>query len=297
MKKISKDQHVFMMDKEHPPVLKVKSGSVVTFETYDCFQNQITKEAQSMEALDWGHVNPATGPLFIEEAEPGDVLEINIQRIAVNSSGVLAAIPDAGLLGDQVKTSKFKILPIKGDKVLFDENIELPLEPMIGVIGVAPEGEGVPCGTPGAHGGNMDNKKIKEGATVFLPVHQKGALLSMGDLHGAMGDGEIMVSGVEVGGEVTVQVKVIKDHSINNPMVEDSEYFYTVASHRELLAAVKIATEDMQKLVMKELELSFNEAGMLLSAAGNAEICQVVDPLVTARFGFPKYLMKHLIFK
>lgn len=295
MRKINKDQHVFIMDKDHPPAMKVKSKSVVTFETYDCFQNQITKEEQSMDALDWDHINPATGPLFIEEAEPGDVLKVEIQRIAVNSYGVLAAIPEAGLMGDQVETSTFKVLPIKEDKVIFNEKIQLPLEPMIGVIGVAPKGEGIPCGTPGAHGGNMDNKKIKEGTTLFLPVYQKGGLLSMGDLHGAMGDGEIMVSGVEVGGEVTVQVEVLKAQSINNPILEDKEFFYTIASHKELLKAVKIATTDMQKLVMKELDLSFNEAGMLLSASGNAEICQVVDPLVTARFGFPKYLLKKII--
>ncbi len=295
MNKIKKNRHVFIMDKDHPPALKVKSGSLVTFETYDCFQNQITREDQSMETLDWDHINPATGPLFIEEAEPGDVLKIEIQRIAVNAYGVIAAIPEAGLMGDQVQTSTIKVLPIKGDKVIFNENIRLPLEPMIGVIGVAPEEEGVPCGTPGAHGGNMDNKKIQEGTTLFLPIYAKGALLSMGDLHGAMGDGEVMVSGVEVGGEVTVQVEVLKVESINNPILENSEYFYTIASHKELLEAVKIATRDMQKLVMKELDLSFNEAGMLLSAAGNAEICQVVDPLVTARFGFPKYLMKKIL--
>ncbi len=295
MKRISKDQHVFVMDKTHPPVLKVESGSTVTFETYDCFQNQLTKEEQSMETLDWDHINPATGPLFVEEAEPGDVLKVEIQRISVNSYGVLAAIPEAGLFGDKVKTSMVKILPIKEDKVIFNENIELPLAPMIGVIGVAPKDGGVACGTPGPHGGNMDNKKIVEGATLFLPVFQKGALLSMGDLHAAMGDGEVMVSGVEVGGEVTVQVEVLKAQSIENPILEDQEHFYTIASETELLEAVRTATADMQKLVMKELDLSFSEAGMLLSAAGNAEICQVVDPLVTARFSFPKNLMKRCL--
>ena len=295
MNKIKKDCHVFTMDKDHPPVMRLRSGNIVTFETYDCFQNQIIKEEQTMEVLDWNRINPATGPLFIEEAEPGDVLKIEVQRISVGSHGVIAAIPEGGLLGEQVKSSSFKVLPIKGDKVIFKKDIELPLEPMIGVIGVAPEGKGVACGTPGPHGGNMDNKKIKEGSTLYLPVYQKGALLSMGDLHGAMGDGEIMVSGLEVGGEVTVKVEVLKFGPINNPILENDEYFYTVASHKELLQAVKIATEDMQSLVMSKLDLSFNEAGMLLSVAGNAEICQVVDPLLTARFGFPKRLMKSFL--
>jgi len=162
------------------------------------------------------------------------------------------------------------------------------------VIGVAPEGEGISCGIPGPHGGNMDNKKIKEGTTLYLPVFAEGALLSIGDLHGAMGDGEIMVSGLEVGGKVQVKVDVIKNHKINNPILEDEENYYTIASHEDLLTAVKVVTKDMQELVMQKLNLSFNEAGMLLSVAGNAEICQVVDPLLTARFTLPKSILSNV---
>ena len=113
----------------------------------------------------------------------------------------------------------------------------------------------------------------------------------MGDLHACMGDGEVMVSGIETGGKVTVQVDVIKDAKLGNPMLEDGERVYTIASNADLLAAVKEASGDMHKLLMARLQLSYNEAGMLLSAAGDAQICQVVDPLVTARFSMPKALL------
>lgn len=294
MHKISKEQSVYSMKREDSPVLKVKSGSIVEFETYDCFQNQIIDEKQSIEALNWEHINPATGPLYIEDALIGDVLRVEILKIEVNDYGVMAAIPGGGLLGDEIKQSEIKILPIKDGKIQFNDCITLPLVPMIGVIGVAPEGVEIPCGTPGHHGGNMDNKKIQEGTTLYLPVFVEGALLSIGDLHCVMGDGEIMVTGVEVGGRVQVKVDVIKGESIKNPLLEDKENYYTIASHENLLEAIKMATKDMQQLVMKKLGLTFNEAGMLLSAVGNVEVCQVVDPLMTVRFALSKDILNKL---
>jgi len=295
MQIIDKNQYVYNMSAENLPALKVKAGCVVEFHTYDCFQNQITNQEQSISELNWGQINPATGPLYIEDAKVGDILKVDILKIDINDYGVMASIPGAGLLGDEVKEPEVKVLPIINGKVEFNDNIKIPINPMIGVIGVAPNGEAISCGTPGSHGGNMDNKKIKEGTTLYLPVFVEGALLSMGDLHGAMGDGEIMVSGLEVGGKVQVKVDIIKNNKINNPILEDKENYYTIASHEDLLNAIKIATKDMQELVMRKLNLSFNEAGMLLSAAGNAEICQVVDPLLTVRFTMPKSILNEIL--
>lgn len=138
----------------------------------------------------------------------------------------------------------------------------------------------------------MDNKMIRKGATLYLPVYCEGALLGIGDLHAAMGDGEIMVSGVEVSGTVTVEVEVIKNVSLGQPFLENETHFYTIASSENMLDAVKKATDDMVDLVSKVYHLSFNEAGMLMSAIGNVEVCQVVDPLLTVRFGVPKSLIK-----
>lgn len=137
----------------------------------------------------------------------------------------------------------------------------------------------------------MDNNKIVESSVLYLPVFHPGALLSMGDLHAVMGDGEVMVTGVEIGGRVTVIVEVIKGHKINNPILECADRIYTIASKEDLYHAVKASAEDMLNLVMKKLGMGINEAGMLLSAAGNTEICQIVDPKMTARFSIPKNII------
>lgn len=291
MKKISKKNFVYAMSSENQPALKVEPGSVVEFETYDCFKNQLISENQSREDLDGDEINPATGPLYITGAGAGDTLKVEIQKIEVGDQGVMVAIPGQGLLGERVEKSEIKVIPIEEGKLRFNNDIQLPLDPMVGVIGVAPAGEAISCGTPGFHGGNMDNRKIKEGTTLYLPIFTKGALLAMGDLHASMGDGEIMCSGVEIPGKIQVKVDLIKGKKINNPILTDKDYYYTIASHVDLSEAIHIATEEMAELVAEKLDLSIIEAGMLLSAIGNIEICQLVDPLLTVRFAFPRNII------
>ena len=294
MTKINNSQVVYAMDASNEAVMKVPSSSEVIFETCDCFQNQITSENQSVDSVNWEQINPATGPLYVEGAVPGDVLKVEIIDITIAEQGVMAAIPGAGLLGDQVTASQIKVMPIQNGMARFNDKLSLPVTPTIGVIGVAPESGAIPCGAPGSHGGNMDNSKTKTGSILYLPAWVEGALLSMGDLHALIGDGEIMVTGLEVAGSVTVRVSVLKDRKQQNPMLENDTHLYTVASDEDLLKAVRAATEDMHQWVMAETGLSFNEAGMLLSAAGSTEICQVVDPLLTARFGLSKDILKAL---
>jgi amidase len=166
---------------------------------------------------------------------------------------------------------------------------------MIGVIGVAPKDENVPCGTPGSHGGNMDNTKIAKGSTLYLPVFHEGAYLALGDVHACMGDGEIMVSGVEIPATVTVKVEVIKGVTIENPRLEDENRIYTIASNENIEEAIYTVTKDMCTILMKHLGYSLNEAGMLMSACGNLEFCQVVDPERTVRMAIPKTICKEVL--
>lgn len=291
MLRIEHDKQVYSMDRNHAPCAKAMSGDTVCFVATDAFGGQVTSPEQTLDSLDWTRVNPATGPLFIHGAEPGDVLKVEILRIDTAEIGVMAAIPGAGLFADLVMEPQVQIVALKDGVAALPGGVSLPLRPMIGVIGVAPAGPGIACGVPDTHGGNMDNARITAGTTLYLPVFVPGALLSMGDLHAVMGDGEVMVTGVECAGEITVRVSVEKGRAIANPQHEDETHYYTIASDLDLLAATRQAALDMCRLVMERRGLSFNEAGMLISAAGHAQICQVVDPKLTARFAFPKHLL------
>lgn len=285
---------VFAMSFDREPVASVKDGSQLIFVTKDCFNNQFCDAGATIETLDWDTINPATGPVYIEGAEQGDVLRIKIDRIKVGEIGTMAAIPDSGVLGAFVKHGVMKRIPVKNNIAYFTDEIQFPCEPMIGVIGVAPKEGSISCGEPGSHGGNMDNTKIREGSVLYLPVFCEGALLAMGDVHACMGDGEIMVTGIEIPAEVTVTVEVVKGISIENPMLEDDTSCYTIASDENIETAIVTATRAMAELVMRHKRMSFEDAGMLLSAVGNLQFCQVVDPKRTVRMEMKKSIMRNL---
>lgn len=295
--RLSRENYIFSFSKANQPVLSVHSGDEVEIETMDCFADQIKTDDDKLEALDWNRVNPATGPVFVHEAEPGDVLKVTIRKIEIADQGVVATGKDFGVLGHLLDGLYAKVLQIKDGRVIFTPELSFPLNPMIGVIGVAPPAGRINCGTPGSHGGNLDTKLIGENAILYLPVFVDGALFGLGDLHAAMGDGEIGVSGVEVAGMVRVKLEVIKGKKISNPIVKTSALTATIASAPTLDEAVKTAVEDMAGLLKENTSLSMEEIATLMSAVGNLQVCQVVDPEKTVRFSMPNKIgEKDLLF-
>ncbi|SIQ20933.1 amidase [Alkalispirochaeta americana] len=273
------------------PVVTVESGAEIQMVTRDCFSNQISTP-EDFSGLDWNQVNPATGPVALRGAQPGDILKVEVLGIKIADSGIVCVVPGAGVLGDRIEAAQVRILSVD-DRVRFNEKISLPLNKMIGVIGVAPRGEAVPNGVPGDHGGNMDNRVIREGATLYLPVFHEGALFGAGDVHGAMGDGEIGVSGLEVAAELTFRLSVIPGSAstippLEHPLLEDDQDFYAIVSGETLDSATKRAVATMADLVQHKTGLSLAESTMLMSLAGHTEIAQVVDPQVTVRYRLPK---------
>ena len=283
---------IHVMSKGNAPAAYAKSGDTVRFETLDCFGCQIQSEHQLLGKLDWSNINPATGPLFIEDAQPGDVLKVEILDIELDDHGVMCDGPGNGVTGRAVTEESTKILPVADGMIHFNDKLSFPVNPMIGVIGTAPAGEGIDTGTPGAHGGNMDCTKIGAGATLYLPVNTPGALLAMGDLHAKMGDGEVEVCGVEIAGAVTVKVTVLKNCTLPTPFLVNAEIAAAIYSAETLDDASVGATMAMHGFLMKELGMNEHEAGMLLSVTGDLRICQVVDPEKTCRMELPLSVVK-----
>ena len=292
MLRIPRDRVVYRMSADNPPAARIKSGGDVVFEMNDAFGGALKSEADTLAAVDWERVNPATGPLFVEGAEPGDILKVEIGEILLDEQGAMAAIPGSGAIAGHIEAERTRILPLRDGRIIFDDRVSFGGRPMIGVIGTAPAGEGISTGTPGRHGGNMDCTMIGPGAAVYLPVNVPGALLAMGDLHAAMGDGEVLICGVEIGGAVEVYVEVVKGKKWPLPMVAAGDLMATIASADTLDLAAKEATENMLRFLTSELGLPAVDAGMLLSAIADLRICQIVDPQVTARMEFPLAILK-----
>ena len=291
MLKIPRTNPIYAMCASNPPVAHVSPGTTLVFETWDALQGQINASTQSFDGLDWSRVNPATGPVFVEGANPGDILQVKIERISVATEGVVVCGKGMGVMGGVLQSNAIRIVPIEGNVAHFPDKIKLPLNKMVGVIGVAPKDEAIPCGAPDLHGGNMDCKEIREGATLLLPVNVPGALLAMGDLHAVMADGEIGVSGVEVSGEVTVTVDVIKGKTLPLPMILNDTHVMTLFSDVDLDIAADTAVANMVQYLVQEQAFTPEDATMLISLVGDVRICQVVDPKKTVRVEFPrKYL-------
>lgn len=272
---------------------RVSAGEEFVVETNDCFYQQVQSEDELIENLDHGAFNPATGPIYVEGAEPGDVLKVKIKKIEVDSKGCSLTIPDAGFLPDRVTKALTKIIEIEDDFAIFSEEIKIPIRPMIGVIGVATREEDglIATDTPYRHGGNMDTTDITAGTNLYLPVAAPGAMLALGDLHAVMGDGEVCVTGLEIPGRVTLEVEIIKNKEIAWPILETSDSIQVIASDPDLEEASRLALREMIRILEKSCDLSFEEAYILSSLAVDMKISQLVNPKKTARAAISKEIL------
>lgn len=282
---------LFSFDKDLEPVLKVPSGETVRIRTKDCFGNQLQGPEDQLSEIDWEAINPATGPIYVEGAVAGGTLKVHIDNTELDAQTSSCTGKDEGVCGDRFSDWATHFCKVEDGKVVWDERLSIPLAPMIGVIGVAPEGEPVNCGTPGKHGGNMDNTAIAAGATLYFPVAVDGALFGCGDMHAVMGDGEVSVSGAGVAGYATVTLTALPELSVPNPLIENETHFGIIVSAESLDKAAELAVQQMVDLLASRTNESEADLVMLLSLVADVRVCQMVDPEKTVRFMVPKYVL------
>ncbi|RQD69103.1 MAG: acetamidase [Tindallia sp. MSAO_Bac2] len=291
MLKISKDRVHFAFDAAETPVAFAESGDEVTFCTQDCYCEQIVEDGYDFSRIDMNRNNPATGPLFIKDAEPGDLLRVEIRNIRMNSEGSMTVRSGAGIY--EIEGYHCRRFSIEGKQIIFDQGIRIPVKPMVGVMGTAPEGAAISTQSPGEHGGNLDIKDLGEGAILYLPANVPGALLSMGDIHAVQGDGETVICAMEVSGEITVKVDVLKERNdIPTPFILTESNYLTTAANASLDQSSVEAAHKMHRFLQQHTELSDAQCGMLLSLAGNLRISQVVNPEKGCIMEFPVGLAK-----
>lgn len=291
MIKLTRNFTHFTFSKEHAPAAAVHSGETASFETYDCYYNQLLPDGADLTNIDFTKTNAATGPLFVEEALPGDTLAVEILDIRTGSMGV-CSVGSSCTWPESPLPRAFRRFSVEDGCVVFDGTRRLPLDPMIGVIGTAPSGEAVSTMTPMDHGGNMDCTRISKGSVLFLPVFVPGALLSLGDLHAVMGDGEVCGCGLEIEGEVLLRVTVLKDSGLPWPAVLKNGHFSVIASAPDVEAAWQLATRRMHEFLTSKEGLSSSDAAIALSLCGDLAICQTVNPYKTVRMELPVGISK-----
>lgn len=296
MQELDDSQVLFAFSRDAEPVLTVASGETVRIRTKDCFGNQVQSPEDELDQIDWDAINPATGPVYVEGAVPGGALKVTIESIELDNQTVSCTGKDEGVCGDRFEEWSTRVCAIEDGKLVWRDALSIPLNPMIGVIGVAPAGEPVNCGTPGSHGGNMDNTAIAAGATLYFPVAVEGALFGCGDMHAVMGDGEVSVSGAEVAGYATVTLTALPELQLTDPLIENATHFGVIASAESLDAAADRAVHEMVALLHDRTGVAEDELVMLLSLVADVQVCQMVDPQKTVRFMVPKYVLEALGF-
>lgn len=294
MLKISRAQVTHSLGEKDLPVGYMESGEQVEIETYDCYKGQLLKDGTTFADLDRSLANPATGPVYVKGAMPGDVLKITIEKVELGKVGILDIGPNSGALKGIFKENVIYRISVSDEYLLYDNRIKVPVKPMIGVIGTAPAREAVSTMTPMNHGGNMDCTKIEEGSILYLPVFVEGGLLSAGDFHAIMGDGEVGNCGLEIEGKTTLEVEVCKDFPFEYPMLENETQWITIAYGDTLDEADDKAVKQMFAFLCKHENLTEVDAGMLIDMMGDLIVCQIVNPCKTMRMEVPKWLIEEM---
>lgn len=278
MKRITRDQITNVFGANQPPVADVEPGETILFETLDAAGGRVRTVEDGLTVLlrrDLG--NPATGPVRVVGARPGDTLAVTILDIRLGAQGYSRFRAGGGVITAELKPPFAKIIPVSGGVVHFSERLRFPARPMVGVIGTAPAGAPVHSYYPGPHGGNLDVNAIAVGATVYLPVGVPGALLAIGDVHAHMGDGELTGGGIDIPAEVTVRVGLRKGLGWTRPVVETATAWCACANAPTLPEAIRLATSDMATLLAQALGMSREEAFVLIGCAGDARIGQAAE--------------------
>jgi acetamidase/formamidase len=286
----------------HPPVATVKPGETVVIHTLDAFENKMTPEVERFSDIcTYPFLNPQTGPIVIEGAEPGDTLVVKILDIEPSRDhAITGTIPYFGGLTSTTLDptlqphleEQWLFLPIEDEGIRFDEKRVIPYEPFMGTMGVAPEIEAVNSLTPDYYGGTMDCVETRPGNEVWFPVLVKGAHFFTGDAHASQGDGEVTGVGLEIPARVTVTFDLKKGYQINWPRIVSADFMMVAGSARPLIAAARIAWVELIDWMVSDYGFDRMKAYHLLGQVGQMRLGNMVDPKYTMVAKCPrKYLV------
>lgn len=306
---IHRTHHHYGWDNSFVPVETVAPGSTLRFECLDSGNGHFKQgsTAADVGVLDFSKVNPVTGPIFIDGAEPGDAIKVTIEQFEPSGFGWTAIIPGFGLLADQFTEPGLTLWTYDAQSMApaaFSSQAKVPLKPFAGTIGLAPAEKGLLSVVPPRRvGGNLDVRDISVGATLYLPVEVAGGLFSVGDTHAAQGDGEICGTAIESAMNVTLTFDLVKDAGLSMPRfttpgpvsrhLDAKGYEVTTGVGPDLMTGAKAALSNMIDLLGKLYNLSAADAYMLCSVCGDLRISEIVDmPNWVVSFYFPRLVFE-----
>ncbi len=305
---IHSEHHHFGWDNANEPVLTVAPGDTVEFDTVDASGGQLSPESSVADVLglDFGRVNPVTGPVRVDGAEPGDALKVRIESFTPSGWGWTAVIPGFGLLADQFPEPELNIWRYDTTELApaaYGPGGRVPLKPFCGTIGVAPAEPGTHSIVPPRRvGGNMDVRDLAAGTELYLPIEVAGGLFSVGDTHAAQGDGEVCGTAIESPMKLALSFDLVKGADLPFPRYEtpgpvsrhldEKGYFVTTGIGPDLMEGARAAVAGMIDQLSATHGMSAAEAYMLCSVCADLRISEIVDqPNWVVSFYFPKVVL------
>jgi len=274
VRRLSKTAHFTLFEPGIPAAYRVRPEEIVLVECSHGLPGLVTRDGRFTKPGPADKINPATGPIYVEGVKPGDGLAVDLLDVRTADWGYCAE----------------HVYEIREGQVIVSDRTRLPVEPMIGVVGITPAAGSMDTRRPAETGGNMDCRDVRAGTTVVFTTQVPGALAGFGDAHALQGDGEISGQGLETDAEVLLRFRVLLQQLSKRPVLLRPGFVYTVGAHEDLAEAAWQATDDMVALVARTSGRPDDESRVLVNFLGRLIVNQIVDPSKGARMEMPTWV-------
>ena len=290
MKRLGRENHIYVLDPDNPPAITIDSGEELMVETWDAFEgvrDPAVLEAKSLKG-------PATGPIYVNGAEPGDALRVDFISITAKEGAAHMVMPGRGFLDTEFTDAYPTVMSIEDGYVVMPSGLRLPLVPSMGVVATTPTYPQQTASDSGPYGGDIDMKELVEGSSIYLPVFVPGGMLALGDCHAVVGDGAVAGTGAECSSDTHIRVTVEKGMGIKGPRAMTPEHFIVLGHGEELGAAMKQAVRDMVDFLVQEKGMKPYDAYSLLSLAGDIRVSRTFRPISPVKMMLSRKALEQL---
>jgi amidase len=290
MQRVSRDTRIYVLDPDNPPAASIDSGDELIVETWDAFEGVRDPGGLSEQALR----GPATGPIYVRGAEPGDALRLEFIRITPWGDAVHMVRPGRGFLEEEFTDAYATVMPIDDGQIVVGGRLRLPLALSMGFVATTPTYPQSTASDSGPYGGDFDMKELCAGSTLYLPVFVPGGLLAMGDCHAVVGDGAVAGTGAECASEVHIRVTVEKALGLASPRALTADHFVVLSYGEELGPAMKQAVRGMVDYLVRDKGMAPYDAYTLLSLAGDIRVSRTFRPISPVKMMLSRTVLDQL---
>jgi amidase len=290
MKQLGRDHHIYFLEPEAEAAITLQSGEELLVETWDAFEGVRDPVVLGAKSL----LGPATGPIAVAGAEPGDALRVEFISIQPKDGATHMVMPGRGFLDEEFTEGYPTTLRIDGDDLVLPQGVRLPMAPSMGFVATTPTYTQRTATDSGPYGGDIDMKELVAGSTMFLPVFVPGGMLALGDCHALVGDGAVAGTGAECSSDTRIRVSVEKGMNLRGPRVITPEHFVVLSHGEELGPAMKQAVRDMVDFLVQEKGLEPYDAYTLCSLAGDVRVSRTFRPISPVKMMLSRHALDQL---